>query len=69
MSGFNHLGWEVDDVADVEQRLLAAGYPSYLKEHDHPARLRTYVYDADGNDWEFIQYLSDDPAARNDYSQ
>jgi hypothetical protein len=26
-----------------------------------------YFYDADGNDWEFVQYTSDDPAERNDY--
>ena len=26
-----------------------------------------YFRDPDGNDWEFIEYLSDDPARRNDY--
>jgi hypothetical protein len=26
-----------------------------------------YFYDPEGNDWEFVQYLSDDPADRNDY--
>jgi hypothetical protein len=25
------------------------------------------VWDPDGNDWEFVQYLSQNPAERNDY--
>jgi hypothetical protein len=25
--------------------------------------------DPEGNDWEFVQYLSQDPARRNDYRQ
>ena len=65
--GLNHLGWEVDDVDALEARLRAAGYEPNLKEHDHPARKRTYFYDPDGNDWEFVEYLTDDPARRNDY--
>jgi hypothetical protein len=34
----------------------------------HPWRKRMYFIDADGNDWEFVEYLSADPARRNDYS-
>ncbi|TDJ40525.1 MAG: VOC family protein [Gammaproteobacteria bacterium] len=68
VSGLNHLGWEVDDVAALERRMVEAGYSVNLKAHEHPARRRTYFYDPDGNDWEFVQYLSDDPAQRNDYS-
>ncbi|MCZ6642800.1 MAG: VOC family protein [Gammaproteobacteria bacterium] len=67
VTGLNHLGWEVDDVAALEERMIDAGYRANLKDHGHPARRRTYFYDPDGNDWEFVQYLSDDPAERNDY--
>ena len=67
-TGFNHLGWEVDDVVALEARMADAGYTPNLKEHHHPARLRTYFHDPDGNDWEFVQYLSEDPTERNDYS-
>ena len=67
-TGFNHLGWEVDDVAALEMRMKESGFAPNLKEHHHRARLRTYFYDPDGNDWEFVQYLSDDPAERNDYA-
>ena len=37
VSGFNHLGWEVDDVEALEQRMIAAGYSANMKAHDHPA--------------------------------
>jgi hypothetical protein len=33
----------------------------------HPYRKRVYFHDLEGNDWEFVQYLSDDPAKRHDY--
>ena len=65
--GLNHLGYEVDDVEDVRARLTAAGYRDSTVPNEHPHRKRVYFYDAEGNDWEFVQYLSDDPAERNDY--
>ena len=33
----------------------------------HPFRKRVYFNDAEGNDWEFVEYLSQDPLERNDY--
>lgn len=65
--GVNHLGYEVADVAALRARLRAGGYRDSTLPNDHPYRQRVYFYDPDGNDWEFIQYLSDDPAKRNDY--
>ena len=35
--------------------------------NEHPQRQRVYFYDSEGNDWEFVEYASDDPAERNDY--
>lgn len=66
-TGLNHLGWEVDDLPGLEARMHAAGFEVNLAADDHPARNRRYFYDPDGNDWEFVQYLVDEPAARNDY--
>ena len=66
--GLNHLGYEVDDVAGLRSRLAAAGYRDSTVANDHPHRQRVYFYDAEGNDWEFVQYVSDDPGERNDYS-
>jgi catechol 2,3-dioxygenase-like lactoylglutathione lyase family enzyme len=66
--GTNHLGFEVDDVAEVRRRLAAAGYRDTTVPNAHPYRRRVYFADREGNDWEFVQYLSDDPAQRNDYA-
>jgi catechol 2,3-dioxygenase-like lactoylglutathione lyase family enzyme len=65
--GVNHLGYEVDDAEALRQRLLAAGYKESTPANAHPYRKRVYFYDSEGNDWEFVQYLSSDPAQRNDY--
>jgi catechol 2,3-dioxygenase-like lactoylglutathione lyase family enzyme len=65
--GLNHLGYEVDDVEALRTRLARAGFEESTVPNRHPHRRRVYFYDADGNDWEFVQYFSDDPAERNDY--
>ena len=65
--GLTHLGYVVDDCAAVSQRLEAAGYREGNKGEDHPHRKRIYYVDADGLEWEFVEYFSDDPAERNDY--
>ena len=65
--GLNHLGFEVDDVEALRARLAAAGYRDTTVPNDHPHRRRVYFHDAEGNDWEFVEYRSDDPAERNDY--
>ena len=66
--GLNHLGFEVDDADAVRERLRAAGYRETTVPNSHPARTRVYFNDADGNDWEFVQYLTDDVDKRNDYT-
>ena len=65
--GVNHLAFEVDDVESLRERLKSAGYKDSTVPNSHPYRKRVYFYDAEDNDWEFVQYLSDDPQKRNDY--
>ncbi len=65
--GVNHLGYEVEDVDALRERLTAAGFRDSTYPNNHPHRKRVYFHDADGNDWEFVEYLSSDPAKRNDY--
>jgi len=65
--GINHLGYEVDNVEALRDRLAAAGFRDSTYPNNHPHRKRVYFYDTDGNDWEFVQYFSDDPKDRNDY--
>ncbi len=67
--GVNHLGFEVDDVEALRARLREAGYAESTVPNRHPHRTRVYFHDAEGNDWEFVQYHSEDPAERNDYSR
>ncbi len=65
--GVNHLGYEGDDADALRERMLAAGYEESTVPNSHPHRKRVYFYDSEGNDWEFVQYFSSDPAKRNDY--
>ena len=67
-TGLNHLAYEVDDVAALRARLCAASYEESTVPNAHPHRIRIYFYDPDGNDWEFVQYLTHDPVKRHDYS-
>ena len=67
MPGVNHLGFEVSDVEALRERLKSAGYEDSTVQNEHRHRKRVYFYDHEGNDWEFVQYLSNDPAMRNDY--
>ena len=65
--GFNHMGFVVSDVKAVGKRLRKAGYKSNYPFTEHAFRLRDYYLDADGNEYEFIQYLSNKPEERNSY--
>lgn len=67
LPGVNHLAYEVDDVEGLRNRMTSAGYIDSTPPNAHPHRKRLYFYDPEGNDWEFVQYLSMDPAQRNDY--
>ena len=66
--GVNHLAYEVDDVQTLSVRLKTAGYRESTPPNAHPYRRRAYFYDPEGNDWEFVQYLSQDLSERNDYA-
>jgi catechol 2,3-dioxygenase-like lactoylglutathione lyase family enzyme len=63
----NHLGFEVEDAEAVRMRSKDAGYRESTYPNAHPHRQRVYFYDAEGNDWEFVQYFSDKATERNDY--
>jgi len=65
----NHLGFVVDDLSAVAQRLNGAGYEEGFQAPEHPHRTRRYFFDPDGIEWEFVEYHSADPAERNDYSE
>ncbi len=64
--GVNHVGLVVEDVAQIEQRLTAAGYRKNMYE-DEGYRKRLYFFDGDGLEWEFIEYLTTNLEERNRY--
>jgi catechol 2,3-dioxygenase-like lactoylglutathione lyase family enzyme len=68
-NGINHIGFVVEDVEAIANRLLAAGYARNYPKQVQRYRLRDYFLDADGNEYEFVQYLSDKAEERNDYSE
>ena len=65
--GVKHLGIVVPDLATLQVRLSAAGYAMDHPGGKHPHRRSSY-YQVDGLQIEFMQYLSDHTAQRNDYS-
>lgn len=66
--GVKHLGLVVPDLAALQTRLTAAGYPQDHPGGKHPHR-RSVYYQMDGLvQIEFMQYLSAQTAQRNDYS-
>ena len=66
--GTNHLGFEVPDTEVLRERLLAAGYRESTVPNHHPHRRRVYFHDAEGNDWEFVEYTAEELEKRNDYT-
>lgn len=67
--GINHLGFVVEDVNALIDKLRSAGY--LLTEGsaiDEPWRKRVYFVDGNGFEWEFVEYLSETPSQKNDYS-
>jgi catechol 2,3-dioxygenase-like lactoylglutathione lyase family enzyme len=65
--GINHIGFVVADVDAIINRLRAAGYRDGIAVKPHPHRKRAYFHDSEGNEYEFVEYLSEVPAERNDY--
>ena len=55
VTGFNHLGFEVDDLATYRETLLAMGVEIKGEEDYEPGR-RLYFYDPDGIEIELVEY-------------
>ncbi len=65
--GLAHLGFEVDDVDGITERLQNRGFKIDILGADHPFRKTVYFVDPEGFQFEFIQYYSQNPAERNLY--
>ena len=56
--GVNHIGWVVEDLDAVAQRLEAHGFRNGVSGEDNPYRRRKYYHDSAGFEWEFVEYLT-----------
>ena len=66
-AGINHIGFVVPNVEEVAGKLLSAVYKRDYPKAVEQYRIRDYFADADGNQYEFVQYLSEVPEERNNY--
>ena len=67
--GINHVGFVVNNLNEIKQRLLNNGYREGIKADYHRYRQRMYFYDNVGNEFEFIQYNTNEPQKRNEYTK
>lgn len=67
-NGYNHIGFVVDDVASIAKRLLSAGFKRDYPKQIEKFRIRDYFADDDGNEFEFVEYLSDNSSERNNFN-
>ena len=65
--GFARLGFDIDDVDSVIERLEAKGFEIDIDGAEHPFRKTVYFVDPAGFQFEFMQYLSDVPEEKNLY--
>lgn len=65
--GINHIAFVVDDIEQVCDRLIAAGYKRDYPSEIEKYRTREYFADDDGNEFEFIEYKSEVISERNEF--
>lgn len=63
--GINHIAFVVENVDEISRFLLEAGYKRDYPRQEEKYRIREYFADEDGNEYEFIQYLSKKVEERN----
>lgn len=66
-AGINHIGFVVPNVSEIADRLLNKGYHRSYPKQVETFRIRDYFADTDGNEFEFVQYLSNVPHEKNSY--
>ena len=66
--GINHLGFVVEDVEEIANNLLSRGYKRDFPKQVERFRIRDYFADEDGNQYEFVQYLSEVVQEKNSYA-
>lgn len=65
--GVNHIALVVDNIEDIEAKLLKAGYERSIDTPLEKYRKRRYFFDAFGFEWELVQYTSSVPSEKFHY--
>ena len=65
--GINHLGFVVENVNEIANRLLENGYKRDYPKQTEKYRIRDYFADSDGNQFEFVEYLTEKIEEKNFY--
>ena len=63
--GLAHIGFTVDSLDRVVDRLRDSGFEPHHWGAEHAFRRNAYYIDREGLEFEFVEYLSDLPAERN----
>lgn len=66
--GLAHFGYVCEDLTGVIERLAQRGFVPHRPRTDESFRSNVYFLDPDGLEVEFVQYHSDIPTLRNQYS-
>lgn len=66
--GINHLGFVVQDVEEIAKNLLSNGYKRDYPKQVEQFRIRDYFADTEGNQYEFVQYLTEVIQEKNSYN-
>ncbi|PVZ71636.1 VOC family protein [Pelagibaculum spongiae] len=66
--GLAHIAFVVDDIDNIVNRLTQKGYQIRVDMlNSHPFRKIAYFIEPSGFEFEFIEYLSQQPAEKNRY--
>ena len=65
--GVSHFAFVTNNLDVIRQRLIDAGYPVFSEGNPTDYRKNVYFLDPAGFEVEFVEYLSDQPALRNQY--
>ena len=66
-AGVAHLGFVVDDLQGIIERLAQQGFSVDITGQNHPFRQTVYYNDPAGFQFEFLQYSSNKPEEKNMY--
>jgi len=66
-AGLAHLGFVVDDLEPLIERLEKNGYQIDVSLAEHAFRKNIYFIDPEGFQFEFVQYFSEHAHERNTY--